>query len=189
MLAPLAVADRRRVLEGMAAIAGGLGAPAAGRVRLRLLGAGGDLGWVVERHGAFYRNTYGWDERFEGLVAEVVAAFAAGHDAARERAWIAEVGGRRAGCVFLVKDGETIARLRVLYVEPWARGRGVGTRLLRTCLAFAEAAGYRRISLWTNDRLVEARRLYERAGFALLGEERQERFGADFTGQHWGRDL
>src|SRR6185503_19325520 len=123
----------------------------------------GDLGWIVERHGALYEAEYGWDQSFEALVAGVVAAY----DSETDGAWIAEAGGRRAGCVLCVRKDETTAQLRLLLVEPWARGAGLGARLIEACLAFAEDRGHREITLWTNDVLHDARRLYERAGFTL----------------------
>jgi DNA-binding MarR family transcriptional regulator/GNAT superfamily N-acetyltransferase len=160
----------------------------AGRVELRVPQPG-DLGWIVERHGALYASTYGWDRSFEALVARIVADFANGHDAARERAWIATVDGRRAGCIFCVTNAPDVAQLRLLLVEPWARGRGVGSRLVSACLEFARAAGYGSIRLWTNDVLVEARRIYERAGFELESEEPHHSFGHDLVGQIWRRTL
>ena len=149
----------------------------------------GDMGWIVERHGALYAREYGFDVRFEGLVAEIVARFAGSHDPARERCWIAELGGQRVGSVLLARRTEDEAQLRLLLVEPEARGRGLGMRLVDEVLRFAADSGYRRISLWTNDVLADARRLYERAGFRLVSEEPNERFGSGLTAQTWARDL
>src|SRR5919201_167806 len=132
----------------------------------------GDYGWMVERHGVLYADEFGWDETFEGLVAQIVGRFARSHDPRGERAFVAELDGRRAGCVLCVRDDDATARLRILLVEPWARGHGLGTRLVDECIAFARGAGYTRMVLWTNDVLVAARRIYERAGFALVGEGR-----------------
>lgn len=149
----------------------------------------GDLGWVVERHGTLYRQEYGWDERFEGFVAGIVAQYLAGHDPGRERAWVAEVDGRRAGFVACTREDDETARLRLLLVEPSARGLGIGSRLVDECLRFAAGAGYRRITLFTCDVLVDARRIYERAGFTLDGEHRARDFGPAVVEQDWSRAL
>ncbi|MFC7341651.1 GNAT family N-acetyltransferase [Saccharopolyspora griseoalba] len=159
------------------------------RVRLRPLNRAGDLGWVVQAHGEVYADQFGWDTSFEALVARIVADYAAEHDPQREAAWIAEVDGRRAGCVFCVAADAHTAKLRTLLVLPTARGLGVGSRLVDECLRFAAAAGYRTITLWTNDVLVSARRIYEAAGFTLVEEEPHHSFGHDLVGQNWIRAL
>jgi DNA-binding MarR family transcriptional regulator/GNAT superfamily N-acetyltransferase len=150
----------------------------------------GDLGWVVERHGARYAAEYGWDATFEALVARIVAEFGERRDTQREAAWIAELDGERVGCVFCTAaDAEHTAQLRLLLVEPSARGSGVGTRLVDECVRFAKRAGYRRMTLWTNDVLVAARRIYERAAFRCDRREPHDSFGHDLVGEYWSRDL
>jgi GNAT superfamily N-acetyltransferase len=158
-------------------------------LRVRQVGEPGDLGWIVERHGALYAREYGWDFSMEALIARIVADFAEGHDPARERGWIAEVDGERAGCAFCVARDEHTAQLRMLLVEPSARGAGIGARLVEECVRFARSAGYAEIALWTNDVLVAARHVYERAGFALVSEEAHRSFGHDLVGQTWSRAL
>jgi GNAT superfamily N-acetyltransferase len=161
-----------------------------GDVQIRQLGQPGDLGWVVLAHGEQYAAEFRWDTTFEALVARIVADFAASHDPARERAWIAELDGRRVGCVFCVADDAPgIAKLRILLVDPDARGHGVGTRLVDTCTAFARDAGYARVRLWTNDVLAAARRIYLAAGFRLVAEEPHHSFGVDLMGQDYELDL
>jgi GNAT superfamily N-acetyltransferase len=149
----------------------------------------GDLGWIVQRHGEIYAREYRWDESFEALVARIVADYAADHDPQREDTWIAELDGERAGCVMCVaKDAQT-AQLRLLLVEPHARGRGIGSRLVDECIRFARRKGYERLVLWTNDVLHSARRIYEAAGFQLGEQEPHNSFGQDLVGQNWWLDL
>jgi DNA-binding MarR family transcriptional regulator/N-acetylglutamate synthase-like GNAT family acetyltransferase len=149
----------------------------------------GDLGWIVERHGALYAAEHGWDAGFEALVARIVAEYAASRDARCERCWIAEVDGRRAGCVLCVRRDAVTAQLRLLLVEREARGLGLGGRLVDECLRFAERCGYDAIVLWTNDVLTAARRLYERAGFELVEQGPHRAFGHDLVEQTWRRGL
>jgi GNAT superfamily N-acetyltransferase len=157
--------------------------------KIRLLTEPGDLGWVVEAHGELYASEFGWDAEFEALVARIVADYGSGHDPSREAAWIAELGGQRVGCVFLVAaDGET-AKLRLLLVDPLARGSGLGRRLVDTCIEFARRAGYRRLRLWTNQPLAAARRIYLSRGFELTGEQAHHSFGVDLIGQDYELDL
>ena len=145
----------------------------------------GDMGWVVHRHGALYFQEYGWDERFEALVAGIAAAFVNELDRKRERCWIAEMGGEPVGCVFLVKQTKTLAKLRLLIVEPKARGSGLGRRLVEECIAFARAKGYSKLVLWTQSNLVAARHLYKSTGFKLVNTQRHQDFGIKLTGEYW----
>jgi DNA-binding MarR family transcriptional regulator/GNAT superfamily N-acetyltransferase len=149
----------------------------------------GDLGWVVHRHGLIYSQEFGWDESFEALVARVAAEYVERRDESRDNAWIAEVDGHPAGCVFCVKQDEKVARLRLLLVEPRARGMGIGARLVDECIRFAKRAGYEQVTLWTNDVLVSARRIYEAAGFRLIHEGPHHSFGHDLVGQDWLLDV
>jgi GNAT superfamily N-acetyltransferase len=158
-------------------------------VEIRPLGQPGDLGWVVMAHGEVYAGEFGWDTSFETLVARIVADYAASHDARREAAWIAEVDGRRAGCVFCVAKSEEVAQLRILLVDPAARGLGLGAALVRRCVDFARAAGFRRMVLWTNDPLVAAGRIYRAAGFRLVDEQPHHSFGVDLVGQTYELEL
>ena len=149
----------------------------------------GDLGWVVSRHGAMYAQEYGWDESFEGLVAGIIAEFSKNYDPEMERCWIAEVNGENAGSVFVVNKGEGIAKLRMLIVDPKARGLGIGKRLVQECLDFAREKGYKRITLWTNSCLLAARHIYRQAGFELVDSEPYLDFGQDLVSETWERDL
>jgi DNA-binding MarR family transcriptional regulator/GNAT superfamily N-acetyltransferase len=181
---------QRRLVAAMQAIAEVLGEdpPSDAAVVLRAPHSG-DYGWIVHRHGAQYAEEYGWDETFEALVASIVADYAEHHDPKREAAWIAEVDGEPVGCVLCVREDASTAKLRLLLVDPRARGRGIGGRLIDECLRFARRAGYARIVLWTNDVLHDARRLYERAGFELVESGPHHAFGHDLVEQTWARDL
>jgi DNA-binding MarR family transcriptional regulator/GNAT superfamily N-acetyltransferase len=190
MLAPLDAGQRAELVTSMGRIRRTLGDEPHWRGLVLRPPAPGDLGWVVERHGYRYASEYGWDTTFEALVARIVADFAERDDSKREAAWIAELDGERVGCVFCTAaEAKDTAQLRLLIVEPSARGAGVGTRLVDECLRFARRVGYRRITLWTNDVLVAARRIYERAGFRCDRREPHHSFGHDLIGEYWSRDL
>jgi DNA-binding MarR family transcriptional regulator/GNAT superfamily N-acetyltransferase len=190
MLTRLPVAKQHRLLEAIHTIEELLGVPAE-RSSPYLLRAHqpGDMGWVVHRHAVLYAEEYGWDEQFEALVATVVAGFITRFDPRREHCWIAEKDGEPIGSVFLVKRSKTVGQLRLLLVEPKARGLGLGARLVDECLRFARRAGYRRVTLWTNSVLIAARRIYEAAGFRLVHSEPHRSFGHDLVGETWAIDL
>ena len=190
MLRNLPPDAQSRLVAAMHTIEALLGAPPDQRARYFLRPhRAGDMGWVVQRHGVLYAQEYGWDEQFEALVAEIVAKFMRQHDPKRERCWIAEQDGENIGSVFLVKKSEGVAQLRLLLVEPQARGVGIGTRLVNECGRFARQAGYRKITLWTNSVLHAARKIYEKAGYRLVLEEPHHSFGADLIGQTWELGL
>jgi DNA-binding MarR family transcriptional regulator/ribosomal protein S18 acetylase RimI-like enzyme len=190
MLARLEGSRRQSLLEAMSVIREAFNAAdAPAKVSLRTHRPG-DMGWVVERHGALYFREYGWNEEFEALVAGITAEFIRKLDPARERCWIAEsAAGRRLGCIFLVAGESGTAKLRLLLVEPEARGLGLGRTLVSECVRFARAAGYERIVLWTQENLAAARHLYEEAGFTRTAREPHHSFGHDLVGETWQLEL
>jgi DNA-binding MarR family transcriptional regulator/GNAT superfamily N-acetyltransferase len=190
LLQPLSARGQGRLLQAMRTIETLLD-PAAEPRAPHLLRSHqpGDLGWIVHRHGVLYAEEYGFDEQFEALVAEIVVQFARHQDSRRERCWIAERDGAPVGSVMLVRQSDEVAKLRLLLVEPEARGLGIGARLVEECSRFARRAGYRKITLWTNSVLHAARRVYEKAGYRLVHEEAHHSFGQDLIGETWELTL
>jgi DNA-binding MarR family transcriptional regulator/GNAT superfamily N-acetyltransferase len=186
VLGRLAVPEQEHLIAAMGAIRTmiGSGPGTAGKIVLRRPRPG-DLGWVVTRHAELYLREYGWAEDFEGVCAQIVADFAGKYNGERERGWIAEMDGQNVASVFLVKETDEVARLRLLLVEPVARGRGLGTRLTQECVRFARRCGYRRITLWTHSVLTTARHIYEQAGFRLTSSEPRHSFGQDVVAEYW----
>ncbi len=190
MLSDLPAAEQSRLIGAMHTIEELLGAqPEQKAPYLLRPHQSGDMGWVVHRHGVLYAQEYGWDEQFEALVASIVAQFIQRYDSKRERCWIAEKDGENVGSVFLVKQSKTVAKLRLLLVEPKARGLGIGRRLVSECVRFARHVGYRTITLWTNSVLHAARHIYEETGFRLVHEEPHHSFGHDLLGETWELKL
>lgn len=190
LLAPLTDDDRARLVGAMATIRDLLDRTQGTRNTVVIRQPEpGDLGWVVQRHGALYTDSQGWDSSFEGMVAGIAADFLREHDAREERGWIAEVDGNRAGAVFCTRETAATARLRLLFVEPAARGLGLGSRLVTECMRFARRAGYQRMVLSTYSAMVEARRIYAREGFEVVEEEKVRRFGSDLVSETWSLDL
>jgi len=190
MLGPLSATEQRHLLSAMATIERLLGDRPAPQVPYLLRPhQPGDMGWIIHRHGALYAQEYGWDERFEALVAEIAAHFIQHLDSKCERCWIAERDGTIVGSVFLVKKSKTVAQLRLLLVEPMARGLGIGSRLVSECVHFARQVGFRKIVLWTNSVLHAARHIYEETGFRLIHEEAHHSFGHDLIGETWELKL
>jgi DNA-binding MarR family transcriptional regulator/GNAT superfamily N-acetyltransferase len=186
MLSSRAAGDQARLLEAMRTIETILGAPPEhGAAFVLRPPEPGDMGWVVQRHGVLYAREYRWDEQFEALVARIVADFVQNFEPKHERCWIAEREGENVGSVFVVRKSRSVAKLRLLLVEPSARGLGIGNRLVEECIRFARSAGYKKLTLWTNDVLHAARRIYVRSGFQLVKEERHHSFGHDLVGQFW----
>ena len=190
MLGNLSESDQRRLLEAMETIEQvfDTGLKYAGPFVLRAHEPG-DMGWVTHRHGVLYAREYGWDERFEALVAQIVADFINNFDPDREHCWIAEMNGEIVGSVFVVRASDTVAKLRLLLVEPQARGMGLGTRLVEECIRFARRRGYEKLVLWTNSVLVEARHIYAKAGFTLVEQEPHHSYGKDLIGENWELSL
>lgn len=190
LLGRLDGAEQKRLVAAMAEVESLLGAPPERRPAYILRGhQPGDMGWVVQRHGVLYAQERGWDMSFEALVAEVVAEFLRNYDPARERCWIAEKDGLNVGCVFVVRQSARVAKLRLLLVEPSARGLGLGARLVDECVRFARQCGYRKLTLWTQSVLAPARRIYAAAGFEKVAEERHRSFGEDLIGETWDLKL
>ena len=190
MLRALRARDQIRLVDSMHAIEGVLGAQPEKKVPYLLRPhRPGDMGWVVSRHGALYAQEYGWDETFEALVAGIVKKFIEHYDPRKERCWIAEKDGEPVGSVFVVKQSATVAKLRLMLVEPKARGLGIGARLVDECVRFAGQTGYGKITLWTNSVLRAARRIYKEAGFRLIRQERHRSFGHDLVGETWDLKL
>ena len=190
MLRPISPAGQSELVQAMQRIESLLGGRSESRPYVLRAHQPGDMGWVIHRHGALYAQEYGYDEQFEALVAEIAARFIQNFDAKRERCWIAEKGGEIVGSVFLVKESKTVAKLRLLLVEPSARGLGIGKRLVDECIRFARQAGYRKIVLWTQSELPAARHVYQQAGFRLVEEKPHRSWGReDLVSEIWELDL
>lgn len=190
MLSALSQTDQSRLIESMNTIQSLLGsAPEHSVPYLLRPHQPGDMGWVVQKHGVLYNSEYGWDETFEGLVAEITGEFIKHYDPKYERCWMAEMNGEIVGSVFLVKKTDEIAKLRLLIVDPKARGLGIGKRLVDECIRFARRAGYKKITLWTNNVLLAARHIYQSAGFNLVAEDPHHSFGHDLVGETWELEL
>jgi len=186
LLTGLSAGEQSQLIAAMQTIEKLLGAPSAKQpVYILRPHQPGDMGWVVHRHGALYAQEYQYDEHFEALVAEIVAKFVQNFDPKREHCWIAEKDGEIVGSVFLVKHSKTVAKLRLLLVEPAARGLGLGKRLVEECVRFARQVGYRKITLWTQSSLHAARRIYEKAGFRLVGWKKHHSWGHDLVAETW----
>lgn len=192
LIAPLSQKSRQGLVSAMNRIStlldGRHNATTAPRIILRKHRSG-DIGWLVYRHAVVYRQEFGWNEEFEALVAEILAAFIRNYDPKHERCWIADRDCVAVGSVFLVRESDEIGRLRLLFVDPGARGHGIGRKLVEACVAHARKVGYRKVTLWTNDVLVSARRIYQAAGFELVRQWDDHAFGKDLVGQDWEIEL
>jgi GNAT superfamily N-acetyltransferase len=190
MLARLTPGDRARLTAAMAVVETLLGGSGVSPQPAILRDPRpGDLGWVVQSHGALYASEYGFDASFEALVADIAAKFLTSFDASRERCWIADIDGTPVGSIFLVKHSDDVAKLRLLLVDPAGRGQGLGRRLVGECVRFARACGYRKVTLWTQSILVAARKIYQDAGFTLVASEPHRSFGRSLVGETWEREL
>jgi DNA-binding MarR family transcriptional regulator/N-acetylglutamate synthase-like GNAT family acetyltransferase len=194
MLAELAPAEQARLIAAMCTIEKLLSGrsaaePAPQRSYVLRPPRPGDFGWIVKRHAELYAQEYRWVEPFEGLCAQIVADFVNKHDSSRERCWIAEMDGENVGTVMLVNDAAAVARLRLLLVEPKARGLGIGARLTDEAIRFARAACYQKITLWTHSVLTAARQIYQKAGFKLMRNEAHQSWGQPVVGEHWDLEL
>jgi DNA-binding MarR family transcriptional regulator/N-acetylglutamate synthase-like GNAT family acetyltransferase len=189
LLDPLPMGEQARLVAALDTIERVLGPRGAGGGYVLRPHRPGDMGWIVHRHGAVFAQEFGWDDRFEALVAGIVAKFIGAYDPKRERCWLAEHAGEIVGSVFLVRQSQTVAKLRLLLVEPKARGLGIGARLVDECIGFARQSGYRKITLWTQSILVGARHIYEAKGFQRVREEPHTSFGRDLVGEYWEMKL
>jgi DNA-binding MarR family transcriptional regulator/GNAT superfamily N-acetyltransferase len=190
LLQSLSPEDQQRLLQSMQTLENLLGAPAKPALPYLLRPHRvGDIGWIIHRHGVLYAEEYGFDETFEALVADILARFIQHHDPKREYLWLAEQDGERVGSIMIADAGEEVAQLRILLVEPKARGCGIGKRLIQECMDFSKRAGYKKIKLWTQSILAEARHLYEKAGFALVEEKPHRSFGHDLVAEIWELPL
>jgi DNA-binding MarR family transcriptional regulator/N-acetylglutamate synthase-like GNAT family acetyltransferase len=190
MLATLSDSDCTRLIGAMGAIEKLLASPAVSPTLATLrVPRPGDMGWVVQSHGALYAGEYGFDSSFEALVAEIVAKFLNSFDASRERCWIADIDGAQAGSVFLVRQSDEVAKLRLLLVDPTGRGQGLGQRMVGECISFARACGYRKMTLWTQSVLLAARKIYQQTGFVLTATEPHRSFGQNLIGETWELKL
>ncbi len=192
MLSDLGEEDQQRLLKAMKVIESILGKGKGFKFSKPFIlrpPEPGDMGWVVHRHGVLYAQDYGWNELFEAFVAQIVSDFVTNYKQSKERCWIAEMGGEIVGSVFVAQGSETIAKLRLLLVEPKARGMGLGASLVQECIRFARRCGYQKLMLWTNSVLMEARHIYEKAGFTLIAKEEHHSFGRDLIGETWDLTL
>lgn len=188
MLGKLAAPEQARLVGALQAVESVLEKKEQSPITLRAHRPG-DMGWVVQAHGRLYFEERGWGERFEALVAEIAAAFINNFDKSRERCWIAQMDGEPVGCVFAVKESKSVAKLRLLLVEPRVRGRGLGQRLVEECIALCRANGFRKLVLWTQSNLAAARAIYAKTGFRKVTEEKHASFGVKLTGEYWELKL